>query len=61
MPGAFEVSDIKLGDFGFAKQLQAGERLNEMFGSPLYMAPEVLRGDKYDISSDIWSFGVTLF
>ena len=32
-----------------------------MVGSPIYMAPEILRGEPYSLSSDIWSLGVTLF
>ena len=30
-------------------------------GTPLYMAPEILRGDKYDKSADIFSFGCLLW
>ena len=54
-------SEVKLGDFGFSKRLSAGQKLNEMCGSPLYMAPEVLYGEAYDIKADIWSFGVTIY
>lgn len=38
----------------------AGERLKEMVGSPLYMAPEVLKRD-YGPEIDIWSTGVILY
>lgn len=30
-------------------------------GSPLYMAPEILRGDNYDAMADLWSIGAVFF
>lgn len=41
----FHNGIIKLGDFGFCKNLSgANEMARTMLGSPIYMAPEVLKG-----------------
>jgi serine/threonine protein kinase len=58
----FHNGVIKLADFGFCKELmKAQDMTHTMVGSPLYMAPEVLKGLIYDIRADIWSLGVVLY
>lgn len=52
---------IKIGDFGFAKELNSQTELTASFGTPIYMAPEVLSKQPYDSKADIWSLGVTMF
>lgn len=52
---------FKIGDFGIAKELSKSGRAASMRGTPLYMAPEVFRGDKYDAAVDIYSLGIVLY
>lgn len=52
---------LKISDFGFAKSFQENEIIQTYCGTPLYMAPEILRNQDYDTSSDIWSIGVILY
>jgi serine/threonine protein kinase len=64
--------NLKILDFGLAKRIRSralqkitshssmGE-LGRMAGSIHYLAPEVLRGERAYVSSDIWSLGVLLY
>lgn len=53
---------IKLADFGFCKPLKDARDLSQtMLGSPIYMAPQVLKGEVYTMKADIWSLGVVLY
>ncbi|CAG6003718.1 phosphorylase b kinase gamma catalytic chain, skeletal muscle/heart isoform-like isoform 2-T3 [Menidia menidia] len=58
---------IKLTDFGFAVQIQPGETLNEVFGTPGYLAPEIIECSMdaghpgYGTAVDIWSSGVIMY
>jgi calcium-dependent protein kinase len=54
---------VKITDFGFAKcyDPQTFEGLDDILGSPLYMAPEIVKKMKYDAKVDIWSLGVMAY
>jgi serine/threonine-protein kinase len=57
--------EVKVADFGLA-QLTQGEPLHltqegVTMGTPLYMSPEQVKGNKLDQRSDIYSFGVTSY
>lgn len=68
-PGNFLLSDssdnptIKIADFGLAKKINEDEHqlLETQCGTPMYMAPEVLKGFSYTIKADLWSLGVILY
>ncbi|SFL91478.1 serine/threonine-protein kinase [Marinobacter zhejiangensis] len=53
---------LKVTDFGIAKITDdAHTRTGSVMGSPLYMSPEQLKGQKVTGASDIYSLGVTLY
>lgn len=55
------VERIKIGDFGLAKVITPLDLADTMCGSPLYMAPEILRLEGYDEKSDLWSLGIIIY
>lgn len=52
---------LKIADFGFARHLPTTTMAETLCGSPLYMAPEILRYEKYDAKADLWSVGTVLY
>lgn len=52
---------IKIADFGLAREIQPQDLAGTFVGSPLYMAPEVLEGQKYNEKADLWSVGCILY
>ena len=55
---------VKVADFGIGKLLSgAGDmtRTGQMVGSPAYMSPEQIRGERLDGRSDFFSLGVVLY
>lgn len=68
----FDVrGDIRLFDFGLAKELQESERIGGVRGSTYkmsgntgslrYMAPEVALSKPYNLTADVYSFGTMLW
>ena len=51
---------IKLIDFGTAKIVKPGKKMNKFIGTSYYIAPEVLK-EKYDEKCDVWSCGIILY
>ncbi|KAK9324176.1 hypothetical protein V1517DRAFT_74936 [Lipomyces orientalis] len=59
--GRWGLPVLKLADFGFARILPSTSLAETLCGSPLYMAPEILRYEKYDAKADLWSVGTVLY
>lgn len=59
-----ESATVKLCDFGLAALMPApnqGAGLSGIYGTPPFMAPEMLRGVLYGPKVDTWSFGVIAY
>ena len=52
---------ITIGDFGFAKKLEKGERAYTICGTPDYLAPELILHQGCTRAADIWAFGILVF
>jgi calcium-dependent protein kinase len=51
---------IKIIDFGTSQTYKKDQHMSQKFGTPYYIAPEVLK-KKYTEKCDIWSIGVILY
>lgn len=61
MAGLTSLPMLKLADFGFARVLPSTTLAETLCGSPLYMAPEILRYERYDAKADLWSVGTVIY
>jgi len=52
---------ITIGDFGFAKKLEKGQRAYTICGTPDYLAPELILHQGCTRAADIWAFGILVF
>lgn len=54
---------IKLTDFGLAKDNIADDSgcTQTFCGTPEYLAPEIIRGDKYGKAVDVWCIGILMY
>jgi len=56
------AGEAKLTDFGIVAQLQSSAQMTKtMCGTYTYMSPERIRGECYNSTADIWSFGLVLY
>ena len=55
-----ENPKIKIIDFGTSQTFDPNKKMNQKFGTPYYIAPEVLK-KSYDEKCDLWSCGVILY
>ncbi|XP_067410078.1 myosin light chain kinase 2, skeletal/cardiac muscle [Emydura macquarii macquarii] len=52
---------VKIIDFGLARRYNPREKLKVNFGTPEFLAPEVVNYDQVSYSTDMWSLGVITY
>ncbi|GCC29195.1 hypothetical protein chiPu_0007632 [Chiloscyllium punctatum] len=52
---------IKLIDFGLARRLESATSLKVLFGTPEFVAPEVINYEPIGYATDMWSIGVICY
>ncbi|KAJ6664520.1 hypothetical protein lerEdw1_007177 [Lerista edwardsae] len=56
-----EANKIKIIDFGLARRYKPREKLKVNFGTPEFLAPEVVNYDFVSFPTDMWSVGVIAY
>ncbi|XP_039307593.1 striated muscle preferentially expressed protein kinase isoform X2 [Solenopsis invicta] len=56
-----EGNRIKIIDFGLAREYDPSKKLQVLFGTPEFVAPEVVNFDQIGFGTDIWSIGVICY
>ena len=54
-----ETYSVKVADFGEARAFSEDETMTQV-GTPLFIAPEIVKGDNYGVSADLFSYSLTV-
>uniref|UniRef100_A0A7N9DIA5 non-specific serine/threonine protein kinase n=1 Tax=Macaca fascicularis TaxID=9541 RepID=A0A7N9DIA5_MACFA len=55
------IPHIKLIDFGLAHELEDGVEFKNIFGTPEFVAPEIVNYEPLGLEADMWSIGVITY
>lgn len=61
MSDSTDTASAKILDFGLSSFLGPSQTADDPFGTLTYVAPEVLRKEKYCSKVDVWSLGVITY
>ncbi|KAM6922089.1 obscurin [Xenentodon cancila] len=53
--------EIKICDFGFCQEIDISRHQYSMFGTPEFVAPEIVHQEPVTVASDIWAVGVITY
>ncbi|XP_035755339.1 death-associated protein kinase 2 [Egretta garzetta] len=57
----FSIPHIKLIDFGLAHKIEDGVEFKNIFGTPEFVAPEIVNYEPLGLAADMWSIGVITY
>jgi serine/threonine protein kinase len=57
----YDGLEVKIADFGFSCIYDPNDGLDTNLGSPLYMAPEIVKREVYNSKVDIWAVAVIAY
>lgn len=52
---------VKICDFGLSKMKKDSDVMTKKIGTPIWMAPELIRGEDYNEKVDVYAYGVILW
>ena len=52
---------VKISDFGWARISNENGLRKTLCGTPLYLSPEIMKGEEYDERVDIWALGILAY
>ena len=52
---------VKISDFGWSVYAPNDQRRETICGTPDYVPPEMLKGEKYNSAVDLWSLGILAY
>ncbi|XP_051759853.1 obscurin-like [Ctenopharyngodon idella] len=55
------TEDIKICDFGFCQEIDNSRHQYSTFGTPEFVAPEIVHQEPVTVATDIWSLGVVTY
>ncbi|XP_028921773.2 death-associated protein kinase 2, partial [Ornithorhynchus anatinus] len=55
------IPHIKLIDFGLAHEIEDGVEFKNIFGTPEFVAPEIVNYEPLGLAADMWSIGVITY
>uniref|UniRef100_A0AAV2KUE1 Obscurin n=1 Tax=Knipowitschia caucasica TaxID=637954 RepID=A0AAV2KUE1_KNICA len=53
--------EIKICDFGFCQEIDTSRHLYSVYGTPEFVAPEIVHQEPVSVATDIWAVGVIAF